>query len=416
MLNIKKYVLFAAVLLLQLQALGQESLTLDTILNRIDQNNAYLKAFNSRAKSISVQAQGAKAWMPPMIGAGTYMTPYPRQGQVVEQDKGALMFSLEQEIPNPAKLNRKQEYQRSLSSVEIEGRENAFNDLRFTARKLYYQWLVAEKRMEVVQENDRILLTLKKLARIRYSYNKGNLSSIYAAEAKLFDVENMQMLLESEIRKKQIGLNTLMNRPAQEVFKIDTSTEVKFNPLAGIDTSYLSQSRSEIRKIDKNIASMKLNTEAAKAEARPDLRIRFDHMANRDAMMPAQFTAMAMISIPIAPWSAKGYRSEVKAMQLNIEAMKNERRARLIETENIIQSMLSDLMVMEHHLDNYQQKIIPALRKSFDASHIAYEENQSDLPTVIRAWEELNMARMKYLDEMENYYLMIAEYEKEIEK
>jgi hypothetical protein len=47
---------------------------------------------------------------------------------------------------------------------------------------------------------------------------------------------------------------------------------------------------------------------------------------------------------------------------------------------------------------------------------LAYEENREQLPVVIDGWEALNMVQIENLNKLESYYLMIARYEKEIEK
>ena len=60
--------------------------------------------------------------------------------------------------------------------------------------------------------------------------------------------------------------------------------------------------------------------------------------------------------------------------------------------------------------------VIENIQKSFDANRIAYEENTLALPQVMTSWETYNMNRMNYLDELQAYYLMTADYEKEIEK
>jgi len=132
--------------------------------------------------------------------------------------------------------------------------------------------------------------------------------------------------------------------------------------------------------------------------------------------MPSQFTAMAMMSIPIAPWSSKMYKSEVKGMQYDIEAMRKGREAILIETRGMLAGMAAKLGRMQQQLDNYNTKIIPALRKNYQTLMLAYEENREQLPIVIDGWEAMNMAQMEYLNKLEEYYTMIVSYEKELEK
>jgi hypothetical protein len=125
---------------------------------------------------------------------------------------------------------------------------------------------------------------------------------------------------------------------------------------------------------------------------------------------------MAMISIPIAPWSSKMYKSEVKGMQYEIEAMKRRRKAILSEARGRIAGLASEISTMHQELDNYEKKIIPALRKNYETIMLAYEENREQLPMVIDAWEAMNMVQMEYLEKLDEHYSMIVSYEKELEK
>jgi cobalt-zinc-cadmium efflux system outer membrane protein len=47
---------------------------------------------------------------------------------------------------------------------------------------------------------------------------------------------------------------------------------------------------------------------------------------------------------------------------------------------------------------------------------LSYQENKTDLNTVIDGWESINMSQMNYLDQLQKYYQMIVEYEKTIER
>jgi hypothetical protein len=103
-------------------------------------------------------------------------------------------------------------------------------------------------------------------------------------------------------------------------------------------------------------------------------------------------------------------------MTYNIEAMKKNREAILLETKGMVTGMARQLTSMKQQLVNYETRIIPALRRNHQTLFLAYEENREQLPMVIDAWEALNMSQMDYLDKLEKYYEMIVAYEKEIEK
>ena len=197
---------------------------------------------------------------------------------------------------------------------------------------------------------------------------------------------------------------------------VDTATVVDFTyDQIFVDTTALSNQRSDIRQIDQTIEVMRLNQQFQKFQAKPDFKIKFDHM-QPIGNMPTQFSAMAMVSIPIAPWSSKMYRAEVKGMQYEIEAMKKGREAILIEARGMLAGMANQIMRMKQQLENYRTKIIPALRKNYQTLMLAYEENREQLPIVIDGWEALNMAQMDCLEKMEEYYTMIVSYENEVEK
>lgn len=389
---------------------------LDSLLQLVDKRNPMLEEYDNNAKAMEEYSAGAKSWMAPMVGVGTFMKPYPNQVLMEEANKGSWMFSVEQEIPNPAKLNANKSYLASRADVEQQRRAVQYNTLRAEAKTYYYQWLVAEEKMEVLKENERIMDLMLKLGRIRYPYSQGSLGNIYKAEGRLSEVRNMMIMTRSDIEEASFRLKSLANLPATDSIMVDTTTQVKFERHQVIyDTAALRDQRSDVKQIEQTIEVMQLNQKLQRFQAKPDFKIRFDHM-QPIGNMPSQFSAMAMVSIPIAPWSSKMYRAEVRGMQYEIEAMKKGREAILIETRGMLAGMAAQINSMQTQLENYNTKIIPALRKNYETLMLAYEENREQLPIVIDAWEALNMAQMEYLNKREEYYLMIVSYEKQLEK
>ncbi|MBJ6120104.1 TolC family protein [Pontibacter sp. BT310] len=420
MLSTKKLSwLFVFVMLLAgtpVLAQQQQTMNLDSVLQRISANNPMLQQHNYRAKAMDAYAEGAKSWMAPMVGGGVYMAPYPGAEVMTESDKGSLMVSAEQDIPNPIKQRAKEKYMKSRAGIEQAAKDVTYNDLRAQAKTAYYNWVVLEKQLSVLKDNERIMEYMLKLARIRYPYSRGKLGGVYKAEARLHEVQNMQVMTASQIEQQNVQLNMLMNLPKDQKYKIDTTIVAPAPAALAVDTTYLASSRSDIRQLDRTIQSMHLNVEMEKKERLPDFSLRFDHMSPRDPMMPQQFTAMGMISIPIAPWSSKMYKANTKAMNLEIQAMQSEREAMLNEAQGMARNMALELNTMRQQAENYNSRIIPALKKNYDVTMLAYEQNNEELPLVIDAWEALNMAQMEYLKLLQSLYQMTVSYEKEIER
>lgn len=391
-------------------------ISLDSVLSTIDKQNPMLQEYDSKVKAMNAYTEGAKGWMAPMVGGGPFFYPYPGQTLMDERDKGMFVIALEQDIPSPGKLNAKKNYFASKAAVEEKGRSYQFNQLRAEAKENYYQWLVLEKKGKVLQENKRIVELMLKLARIRYPYNQGSLGNIYKAEARLHEVDNMILMNSAEIEDKAYRLKSLMKLSEEVKLTIDTTTQISFDANKVLyDTAELSANRSDVQQINRSIEVMRQNQAWQKTQSKPDFRIRYEHMQPRGDM-PLQFSLMAMVSIPIAPWSSKIYKSEVAGMDYEIEAMQKGKEAIVIEARGMLAGMASQLMRMKQQLENYNQKIIPALKKNYETLLLAYEENREQLPIVIDGWEAMNMAQMEYLNKMQEYYLMIVRYEKEIEK
>lgn len=389
-------------------------LSLDTIIQRIDNNNILLQTYGLKAQSYQYNAEAATAWMAPMVGLGTFMTPYPNQIVMDGRDRGNLMLQIEQDIPNPAKLRAKKKYIGSQAAIETANRGITLNDLKAQAKRLYYNWLIAKNRIRVLGENERTIVMMKKIEEVRYPYNQSQLGSVYKAEAKIEDNKNMIRMQEGIIGKARAWLNTLMNQPGNLQFEIDSISEPHFAPAERYDTSALASIRQDVRKMNESIRSMQLNIQSMRQQKKPDFRVRFDHMYPLDAAMLNAFSVMGMISIPIAPWSSKMYKSDIKAMQYTIEGMHKERTAMLQETQGMIYGMQQEIQSMHDRVRSLEEKIIPALQKAFDANFLQYQENKMALAVILDSWEAVNMMQISLLDEKLKHYEMIVDYEKEL--
>ncbi|MBS1681528.1 MAG: CzcABC family efflux RND transporter, outer membrane protein [Cytophagales bacterium] len=413
--SIKIFIL-AASILLAWQGQAQQPFKLDSILQVINENNPMLKDYRFRAEAMTNFAAGAKSLMAPEVGGGPWMFPYPGAKIGDERDKGQIMLSVQQKFTSPAKLRANQSYLNSKAGIEKASETFTYNELRALAKTAFYQWLVLEKKKKVLQENEEIIRLVLKISRVRYPYNQSKLGTIYKAEGRLLEVQNMILMNDNEIIQKNILLNQLMNRPKDLRFSIDTTIQYQQFVPELVDTAILAQSRSDVRRIDKSIQSMRLNQALEKYQARPDFTINYNHMIPRGSGMPSQYMLLGMISIPIAPWSSKMYKSNIKGMGSQIESMKRERESILNELQGMTSGMVNEINTLNQQVNNYEKKIIPVLRKNYETLMLAYEENKEELYIVIDAYETLIMSQSQYLDTLKRYYETVVYYEKLLEK
>jgi outer membrane protein TolC len=89
--------------------------------------------------------------------------------------------------------------------------------------------------------------------------------------------------------------------------------------------------------------------------------------------------------------------------------MINEVSGKLISLRNQLENL-------KKQLNLYETGIIPALKKNYQASMLAYEQNTADLFLVIDAWQTLTMTEIQNLDSLRELLELQVEFEKEMEQ
>ena len=230
----KKLVMIFKCVLVVFAAQSQPVLTIHDIQMAIEKNHPTLKMLDAEARSMNEAAEGAYSWMPPELGAGFFQTPYsPGKWKSMDGQPGMGMFMIsgQQMFPNRKKQDAEFGFMKAQSLVEIQKKEVVVNELLYTARKNYYDWIVLEKKIKILEENDKLLRFMLESAEIRYKNGLGKISAYYKAKAAIAEVENMKLMLENELIRKRIAINTVMNRDADELFKLDTNIPVIKNEM-----------------------------------------------------------------------------------------------------------------------------------------------------------------------------------------
>ncbi len=392
------------------------NLTLVQIIDSLEKNYPELLKYDSKIQSLQAQVEGSKAWMPPTASFGLNQFPY---NPMMLKDAGpmnqaGLMFSVEQMIPNSGKLNAKQNYLYSLPQIQKNNQEWIKNMLNLYAKYFYYQRLVAERKLNLLAENRELLELLIKTSEAKYAYNQSDLSTIFKAKAKLEELKNMEAMLQSMISESNIGLNTLMNRNINTAFSIDTTLILKSYESFPFNMDTNSLNRSDIAAMQNSIKSMQLNKDYMYSLRKPDFGVRITHMQMFG--MPNQYSIMGMLTIPIAPWSAKMYKSEVKSMGFEIQSMTQEKQTMQLMAIQMINEKLSMLKYETEQMKNYEEGIIPMYSKNFEAGLLAYKQNTGSFFVLLDSWEMLLMKKMEYNDKLFAVLKLQAEYEYESQK
>ena len=411
--------LLLALALLALPSLAQQRvLPLDSVLRAVQQRNPALRQYGYRAQAKDAAVAGANTWEAPKVSAGYWMTPYNQQ-PIREMNngrgEGMQMVSVEQVLPNPAKQRAKRAYLAGQAAVEQAGQAVAFNELRAQARTLYYGRVILEKKLKVLDESAALLDFLLKVAQARYPYNQTSLASIYQVQARVAMHGNDHAQLYGQLRQNTIQLNTLMARDPATEFTVDTLLPALPPTDQRPDTAALARRRSDVRGLDQSLAVVRLNQAVETSRRRPDFGVRYDHM-NGIGVTPNQFTVMGMVTIPVVPWAAREYRANTAALGYEAQAVRQQRASLLNEAAGRLSALQSDLTTKREQVENYEKGILPALRKSYQVTLLAYQQNTAQLPTVIEALNTWLLTRLQYLDTQNELLILTVRHAQELEQ
>mgnify|MGYP001559785980 FL=1 len=136
-------------------------LKLDAILDSITVSHPVAKMYNNEIRSMDEAAKGAKSWMPPEFSSGFWMVPYNpglwKKGAMGENGMGQYMIGGQQMLPNKKKQVADAAYMEAMSSVEKEKKYAALNELISDAKQYYYEWIILEKKLSILAQNEMLL-------------------------------------------------------------------------------------------------------------------------------------------------------------------------------------------------------------------------------------------------------------------
>ena len=390
---------------------AQTQLTLNAVLEKIEKNNPLILSYENRIKSANELVGTANAWAPPKAGLELDKNPYSFNNFYA----GVVRTSFIQDLPNGKVIGAKRNYLRSLSQIDMNESAYQKNKLYSQAKEAYYGIYIAQKNVQILKENISILEAMIVFSEKQMAAGKGDMAGIFKLKARLADKETKLVHDENMIKAYMATINYLTNTDLNQAFTIDTAGIVKDyrNLVFLYNKDSIECKRSDIMQMNSMISSMKLNQNVMSLRSKPVFGLRFEHFWITG--MPDMFSVMGTMTIPIAPWSARSYKSEVKAMGFEIAAMQQEKDNMVNMASQMIKMLVIEMNSEYTELSNYTNKVIPAYKKSFDAYMLAYRQNTSDLFMVLMAFDDLQMSQMEYVEHLSVLLKVQTEYEKEMQ-
>jgi outer membrane protein TolC len=412
-----KKIIILSVLIISTVIVYAQTMELNDILDSIEQSHPSVKMYDANIRSMDAAAKGAHSWMAPEISTGFWMTPYDThlwKANDGNNGMGQYMISGQQMFPNKKYNDANAAYMNGMSASAKEDKNNTLNELFATAKKNYYEWIILIKKLKLLDEDDKLLQMMQSNAETRYKNGLEKINAYYKVKAAIANIESMRIMLQNDLDQKRIALNTLMNRNGSIGFSIDTASSIKDYSSLVVDTSFLYTNRSDIKSIDKNIQLTYLKEQVEKESLKTQFGFEYVHMFGLGGL-PAQFTLMGMIKIPMAKWSSKINKANIESLKWEAVALQDQKEMMENEYAGMANSMQSEIVAKKKEVTLFQNDIIPALKKNYQSMQLGYEQNTEELFMLYDAWQTLNDTEMEYFDQQQQLLELQTELERILE-
>jgi outer membrane protein TolC len=317
----------------------------------------------------------------------------------------AKVIGISQQLPFWGKRAIKEEVARFEAESYKWAIEERKLELTRMVKETWYQIYAADKSLEVVEKNIRIIADFVTIAESRYSVGQGVQQDIFKAALEKSKMLDMQITLQQQRKSLAANLNYLLYRPATlpiekiadfELPKISNSAE-QLNEIA---YEKRPQIKSLITLSNKGMASHRL----AEKEFYPDFNLSFEYMFREAALSDPgynMFTLGITFNLPIQ-------RERRKAMLAESSSESGMALEELNALKNSISYAINDALAqMERRqklIELYEGGIIPQAEQSLESAVISYRVGKVDFLTLLDGRvsffnfeRELYMSRAEYM-------------------
>ena len=271
----------------------------------------------------------------------------------------------------------------------------------------------AQRRVDVNEENHRLLEQIVASARSKYSVGVGTQGDVLKVQVELASLENERAALDQEVASAVAMLNALRSRPSAT--PIGRVAEIPLDSLSTPIDSLIQLSlaaRPELQGMQYEIQMNRTELSASKREWFPDLMLKGTYKQMKD--QKDQWAAMIGINIPIAPWGIGKYSGKNEEN----EARLNESEDSFVNMQNMVQSEIRDAYAKTQsrwrQIERYRSTILPQAGQSLDASLASYRTDKVDFLSLLDSYRTLQMFRMEYYMAVGEYLANIASLERAV--
>lgn len=402
--------------------------SVDSLINEAMLNNPYLKSIEQKIYSGKYRAESVDYLPPPTLGVEFDQIPIDKIN--IWNSAISNSLSLSQMFPLGGKLSAMNNVE--LQNVEVTKRDYDSYKINLIAqiKMQYYNIWQLERKIEVQQGTIDLLNNILSSVDVSYQVNRINQADLLTIKSEVAS-NNAQLVILKKQREAEIyKLNKLLGRTLN-------SNEIVIEKSIAEDSLTYSQDELETILIDSNPSLRKMGTmiemnkamvNANNSELVPDLMIEGMFMRMPQGMIltsqsdismigmePASteymYSLMASITLPFVPWSSGKYSNKEEELLSDIKGIEYEKNNMQREMITELQTAFVKLKTAQELINLYTKEVIPSYEQAAESQLANYQNNRTNITTVIDSYRMLLMQRMNFYMAQADRQMAIAEIE-----
>ena len=296
------------------------------------------------------------------------------------------IFALSQTFPWFGKLDRKGQVALREAAALYHMYRAEERQVIAEVKRAFYELAYIDRALEITREEESLLDHYEQLSQVRYAQGQGLQQAVIKVQAEISQVIARSKLLDQQRASLGARLNTLMDRPPEQVIPGVRSISLPEVPL-NLERLYDlgEQNRQELRAVMARIEKEERAVELAKKDYWPDVTLSAGWLNVGGRGDPAgillpppdngknAFNFSVGINLPI--WRDKYHAGVVEATEKSIAERKNYLKIRN-EMEFSIRDQVVRMQTLRDQLDLYEKVLIPQAEEALRSSESAYETAQ----------------------------------------
>jgi outer membrane protein, heavy metal efflux system len=383
-------------------------LTLKGAVEAALENNPSIKTARAKWESARQRIPQAAAWEDPKLTVNSLL------GRFVDISRNGFadqMVTVEQMIPLTGKNRSKERIAAAEAVASFEDFRRRQLDVISKTKASYFRLANVYLLLDLNDQQEAALAQTLDATKAKFEVGTQSQADYLTAQVERQKIIETRRDLEEKLSDEQSKLKVLMNqdpfsplgRPVlNDALPHDSSSErLRLLTLAN---------RPEIRQAQSMLIEASEKAQLAKRQWIPDPSVSLQaqhYNAGRQAISEIN----AGVSIDLPWFNSKKYRAGELEAQSDLLAAQTSLEGAQTEALGMLRDQLQKIETMHHHIELYQDQLLPSARQTVSSYQADYETDKTTLIQVLTSENNLRELENMYDQDLTDYRVAIAELE-----